>query len=46
MCKNNSVLIAKTKVNKYKKGLSYNRKVSAQKPATILILDRWQQFNQ
>ena len=40
MYKNNSGLIAKTKICKYKKKSAFNRKVSAFKSATILILDR------
>ena len=38
--KNNSGLIAKMKVNKYKKRSVLNRKDSACKSATILIRDR------
>ena len=44
MYKNNSGLIAQTKVSKYKKGLCLNRKVSEFKCATILILDRCSAF--
>tara|TARA_R110002124_G_scaffold236769_1_gene401988 strand:- start:33 stop:209 length:177 start_codon:yes stop_codon:yes gene_type:complete len=40
MYKNNSGIIAKTKVSKYKKKSVLNRKVGASKSATILILDR------
>ena len=43
MYKNNSGLIAKTKVSKNKKGSVFNRKVSVYKSATILILDRYLQ---
>ena len=39
MYKNNSRLIAKTKVSKYKKGLYLTEKVSECKSTTILILD-------
>ncbi len=39
MYKNNSGLIAKMKVSKYKRSV-FNRKVSASKSATILILGR------
>ena len=43
MYKNNSGLIAKIKVSKYKKRSAFNRKVSVSKSATILILDRYEQ---
>lgn len=38
--KNNSGLIAKTKVSKYKKGLCLIEKLVPKKSATILIRDR------
>ena len=44
MYKNNSGLIANTKVNKYKKGLCLTENIVRKKSATILILDRWQTF--
>ena len=40
MYKNNSGLVAKTKVSKFKKRSVFSRKVSASKTSTILILDR------
>ncbi len=44
MYKNNSGLIAKTKESNYKKGLCLTEKISVYKSATILILDRYLQF--
>jgi hypothetical protein len=41
MYKNNSGLIAKTKVSKYKKRSVFSQKASVYKSATILTLDRW-----
>ncbi len=38
MYKNNSGLIAKTKVSKYKKGVCLTEKLVRKKPAIILIL--------
>lgn len=46
MYKNNSGLIAKSKICKYKKRSVFNRKVSASKSATILILDRCSAFKE
>jgi len=40
MYKNNSGLIAKTKVSKYKKGLCLTEKIVRKKSATILIQNR------